>query len=134
MISPVSNNNALVFSTLPFEKNLRSSPKTIQTPASELAPPGHIFEDPVRGTLFWESELINDRFEDEGKTHEQIEAERRFGGKPFRVAWISTTRVLFSRTRGLRNIWNDNKYVKVARDGTELEPSVGRQLIELFHK
>jgi hypothetical protein len=134
MTSPLNNNNASILSTLPFEKNLRDSPKTIQTPASEFAPPGHIFGDPVRGTLFWESKFINDGFEDGRNKHKQTEAECRFGGTPFGVVWISTTRVPFSRTRGLRNIWNDNKDVKVARDGTELEPNVGRQLIELFHK
>jgi YT521-B-like domain len=134
MISPVSDNNASILSSLPHENSLRDSPKTTATQASEFAPAGHIFEDQVRGTLFWESQAMNRTIDDEGKTYEEIEAERRFGGKPFGVAWISTTRVPFSRARGLRNIWNGNKEVKVARDGTELEPEVGRQLMELFHR
>jgi hypothetical protein len=54
-------------------------------------------------------------------------------GKPFRIEWISTERVPFYRTRGLRNPWNSNREVKIARDGTEIEPSVGRKLIQLFH-
>lgn len=54
-------------------------------------------------------------------------------GKPFRIQWMSTDRVPFYRTRGLRNPWNANREVKVARDGTEIEPSVGRRLIQLFH-
>ena len=136
MISPVSSTNASILSTLDPEKNLRDSPKTIQTRASEFAPPGHVFEDPVRGTLFWESSSINDtnRLEDDEKKYDDIEIERRFGGRPYKVAWISTNRVPFSRTRGLRNGWNGNKDVKVARDGTELEPIVGRELIRLFHQ
>ncbi|KAL2157418.1 hypothetical protein VTH06DRAFT_6110 [Thermothelomyces fergusii] len=55
-------------------------------------------------------------------------------GKPFRVEWLSTTRLPFYRTRGLRNPWNSNREVKIARDGTELEPSVGRKVIGLFNK
>lgn len=54
-------------------------------------------------------------------------------GKPFRIQWISTERVPFFRTRGLRNPWNSNREVKIARDGTEIEPDVGRKLTQLFH-
>lgn len=54
-------------------------------------------------------------------------------GKPFRIEWVSTERVPFYRTRGLRNPWNSNREVKIARDGTEIEPSVGRKLTQLFH-
>lgn len=55
-------------------------------------------------------------------------------GKPFRIEWISTARLPFYRTRGLRNPWNSNREVKIARDGTELEPSVGRKLVGMFHR
>ncbi|EAW11792.1 putative YT521-B-like splicing factor [Aspergillus clavatus NRRL 1] len=54
-------------------------------------------------------------------------------GRPFRVQWLSAERVPFHRTRGLRNPWNANREVKIARDGTEIEPSVGERLIQLFH-
>ncbi|KAF7712193.1 Uncharacterized protein PECH_006791 [Penicillium ucsense] len=54
-------------------------------------------------------------------------------GKPFRIQWLSTDRVPFHRTRGLRNPWNANREVKIARDGTEIEPTVGRKLISLFY-
>ena len=54
-------------------------------------------------------------------------------GKPFRITWQSTGRVPFFRTRGLRNPWNANREVKIARDGTELEPSVGERLVSMFH-
>ncbi|KAK5003802.1 hypothetical protein LTR60_006726, partial [Cryomyces antarcticus] len=47
-------------------------------------------------------------------------------GKPFKIEWISTNRLPFYRTRGLRNPWNANREVKIARDGTELETSVGK--------
>lgn len=47
---------------------------------------------------------------------------------------MSTNRLPFYRTRGLRNSWNGNRDVKVARDGTELETDVGTRLLELFHQ
>ena len=50
----------------------------------------------------------------------------------FKVEWLSTRRVPFYSTRGLRNPWNVNREVKIARDGTELEPSIGKKLVALF--
>ncbi|KAK4245630.1 YT521-B-like domain-containing protein, partial [Corynascus novoguineensis] len=61
-------------------------------------------------------------------------SEPKAWGKPFEVEWLSTARLPFYRTRGLRNPWNSNREVKIARDGTELEPSVGRRLIGLFNR
>ncbi len=53
-------------------------------------------------------------------------------GKPFRVEWLHVKPVTFHTTRKLRNPWRDNRQVKVSRDGTELEPGVGRELLELL--
>ncbi|KAB8336970.1 hypothetical protein FH972_021274 [Carpinus fangiana] len=53
-------------------------------------------------------------------------------GNPFRVEWISTRRVPFYRTRGLRNALNNNREIKIARDGTQVESSVGAKLLLLF--
>ncbi|KAI0064131.1 hypothetical protein BV25DRAFT_1823679 [Artomyces pyxidatus] len=61
-----------------------------------------------------------------GQDQEQDEA----WGQPFRVEWIRTERLPFYRTRHLRNPWNHGREVKVSRDGTELEPSVGQELLE----
>jgi len=55
-------------------------------------------------------------------------------GRPFRVDWIRTTPLSFFRTRHLRNPWNHGREVKVSRDGTELEPNIGRQLLEEWDK
>lgn len=55
-------------------------------------------------------------------------------GRPFRVDWIRTDHVPFSRTKHLRNPWNHGREVKISRDGTELEPSIGRQLLEEWNK
>jgi hypothetical protein len=55
-------------------------------------------------------------------------------GRPFRVDWIRTDHLPFSRTKHLRNPWNHGREVKISRDGTELEPSIGRQLLEEWNK
>jgi hypothetical protein len=55
-------------------------------------------------------------------------------GRPFRVEWIRTTHLPFLRTRHLRNPWNHGREVKISRDGTELEPSIGQQLLEEWDK
>ncbi|KAL5519908.1 hypothetical protein ACEPAG_1568 [Sanghuangporus baumii] len=55
-------------------------------------------------------------------------------GSPFKVQWIRTQRLPFSRTRHLRNPWNHEREVKVSRDGTELEPSVGQALLDEWDK
>lgn len=51
-------------------------------------------------------------------------------GKPFKINWIRTEKLPFHRTRHLRNPWNSDREVKVSRDGTEVEPSVGQRLID----
>ncbi|KAF8610435.1 hypothetical protein BDV93DRAFT_16238 [Ceratobasidium sp. AG-I] len=51
-------------------------------------------------------------------------------GKPFKINWIRTEKLPFHRTRHLRNPWNSDREVKVSRDGTEVEPSIGQRLID----
>ncbi|KIL66780.1 hypothetical protein M378DRAFT_160279 [Amanita muscaria Koide BX008] len=74
---------------------------------------------------------------DEAKGDEQDEGygdvEEHTWGRPFRVEWLSTERLPFYRIRHLRNPWNHEREVKVSRDGTELEPMVGQQLIDEWH-
>ena len=65
-----------------------------------------------------------ERAQDEGPTW----------GESFRVEWLRTERLPFTRTRHLRNPWNHDREVKVSRDGTELEPSVGQALLEEWDK
>lgn len=55
-------------------------------------------------------------------------------GDSFQVEWIRTDRLPFYRTRHLRNAWNHDREVKVSRDGTELEPSVGQALLDEWDK
>lgn len=134
-------------------------PCSIPTPATDTAPKGHIIDDSARGTIFWEADSEGSErsaspiaegpsdpldptpsvdksvTEDEGEDQPTPPASSvQAFGKPFRIEWITTTRLPFYRTRGLRNPWNSNREVKIARDGTELETSVGRRLIQLFHR
>lgn len=69
----------------------------------------------------------------EGTTDKQID-ELQTWGEPFRLQWVKTERLPFYRTRHLRNPWNHDREVKVSRDGTELEPSVGQALLDEWER
>lgn len=131
-------------------------PLTIPTPATATAPKGYVIDDSARGTIFWEAEsvaleielntttsstgLLNSGELSDDDSESQLKpasggvtTQSTSFGKPFKITWISTERLPFYRTRGLRNPWNTNREVKIARDGTELEPSVGRKLVAMFN-
>jgi hypothetical protein len=114
-------------------------PRVIPTEATEFAPKGRIIDDSTRGTIFWEAEREDSEagsdVESESTSDKvnETEEETKIWGKPFKLEWLSTSRLPFYRTRGLRNPWNSNREVKIARDGTELEPAAGRKLIGLFN-
>lgn len=50
----------------------------------------------------------------------------------FGIEWSKVQFLPFSHTK-LRNPFNGNREVKVSRDGTEIEPEVGKQLIEIWN-
>ncbi len=144
----------------PTVASIDAGPQSIPTPATEWAPKGRIIDDSARGTIFWEVDLEEHSPVDNDKTSESESGDaspdgqpviasssatyetsnddateddsRQGAGNPFRVEWLSTRRVPFYRTRGLRNSWNSNREVKIARDGTELETGVGQRLLALF--
>ncbi|KAI1434564.1 hypothetical protein GGR50DRAFT_401759 [Xylaria sp. CBS 124048] len=62
------------------------------------------------------------------------EGDSQAWGKPFQLEWLSTVPLPFFRTRGMRNALNANREVKIARDGTELDPVVGKRIIGLFNR
>ncbi|KAL8971667.1 MAG: hypothetical protein Q9183_000940 [Haloplaca sp. 2 TL-2023] len=127
-------------------------PRAIPTAKTEWAPKGRVIDDSARGTIFWEADVEDmdlapivdgevDHPEDSDPTDVAEEADESINqsgaqafGKPFKIEWIATNRLPFYRTRGLRNPWNANREVKIARDGTELETSVGRRLLQMFHR
>lgn len=127
-------------------------PRSILTPPTEFAPRGRIMDDSARGTIFWEADpeddglapIIDGELMDPPSAAEEAQKtvdadenalanDAQAFGKPFKIEWLSTNRLPFYRTRGLRNPWNANREVKIARDGTELETNVGRRLVEMFN-
>lgn len=60
--------------------------------------------------------------------------EQKAWGKPFQLEWLSTKHLPFYRTRGMRNPLNANREIKIARDGTEVDPAIGRKLASFFHQ
>jgi hypothetical protein len=155
MLSPISDDEELALEMPPRPEPLPGTADELEvttTPATSTAPKGRIIDDSARGTIFWEVESSEDEHDgySGGKSADGTGAslgppatapgpitvddeEAQSFGKPFRIQWLSTERVPFHRTRGLRNPWNANREVKIARDGTEIEPTVGRKLIALFH-
>ena len=121
-------------------------PRSIPTPATQFAPKGHIIDDSARGTIFWEADYedndtdpdIDEETKSEDSAEDADERQSTTGpqafGRPFKIEWVSTSRLPFYRTRGLRNPWNANREIKIARDGTELETSVGRRLLQMFDR
>lgn len=140
MISPINDDPVAAIEFAPKAHAVEDPelPKAIPTPATEFAPKGRIIDDSARGTIFWEAEREEgaDEEEESNKSDQDEDSAptSKAWGKPFKIEWISTTRLPFYRTRGLRNPWNSNREVKIARDGTELETAIGRRLIGLFHR
>lgn len=66
----------------------------------------------------------------EAKEKPETEIAREGWGESFKIEWLCTERLPFFRTRHLRNPWNHDREIKVSRDGTELEPSVGQTLLD----
>lgn len=155
MASPIIEDASEIIGSVPKPENILDSPdvpKSIPTAATEFAPKGRIIDDSARGTIFWEADLTDleeggeeGGEKDKEREKEQTQSQQQGGdgdapavsqswGKPFKIEWISTNRLPFYRTRGLRNPWNANREVKIARDGTELEPTVGERLVQMFHR
>ena len=149
MLSPISDDEELALEMPPRPEPLAGTADELDvttTAATATAPAGRIINDSARGTIFWEVESSEDEHDrhsgEKSGEGPPVSApvsitvddeETQSFGKPFRIQWLSTERVPFHRTRGLRNPWNANREVKIARDGTEIEPTVGRKLIALFH-
>ena len=114
------------------KQSLAYAPKVLRTLATKTAPKGRIVEDFARGSCFWEAETSGEGEPALQEVDSDEDAPIADGFNSFAIEWISTTKLPFHRTRGLRNPWNSNREVKIARDGTELEPTVGRRLLHMF--
>lgn len=136
---------AIQFASHAHTTDESKSMKVITIEAKDNTPKGRVIDDSVRGTMFWEVEANVAEGNDEGesmhgkaetvsnKDAEDVDEEIQTSGRPFHLEWLSTVRLPFYRTRGLRNPWNSNREVKIARDGTELEPSVALRLLGLLN-
>ena len=124
--------------------NSSDMPEIVLTPGTAAAPGGAVFIDAYRGTVFWEADIASQDDSSPKLSAESDDVKARGDiadptkdkewnlSSPFEVKWISTNRLPFYRTKGLKNPWNANRDVKIARDGTELETNVGIRLLELF--
>ncbi|XP_044131856.1 3'-5' RNA helicase YTHDC2 [Bufo gargarizans] len=97
---------------------------------------------------FWESSCVYLVFSVQGSGHFQgfarmcseigLEKSQDWGstslGGVFKVEWIRKESLPFQQAHHLLNPWNDNKKVQISRDGQELEPQVGEQLLLLWDK
>ena len=80
------------------------------------------------------AEEHGDNVQDINFSHKQEGKGEDAWGDCFAVEWICIEKLPFNRTRQLRNPWNHDREVKVSRDGTELEPTVGQKLLDEWHK
>lgn len=154
MVSTINEDPAAAIEFAPKAQSVSDVdlPREIVTEPTGSTPRGRIIDDSARGTIFWEvvrddtgdgqdrqegsepDQTILRAAENEDASNEADGVDNKTWGKPFKLEWLCTTRLPFYRCRGLRNPWNSNREVKIARDGTELEPSVGRRLIGLFNR
>ncbi|XP_056099939.1 3'-5' RNA helicase YTHDC2 [Rhinichthys klamathensis goyatoka] len=55
-------------------------------------------------------------------------------GGVFGVEWVRKENLPFQLTQHLLNPWNDSKRVQISRDGQELEPQAGSQLLQFWER
>ncbi|KAG6273187.1 hypothetical protein E4U49_001160 [Claviceps purpurea] len=141
MVSEIDNDVTAVMEGAP--KTMMASDvglPSVPTRASRFAPRGRIIRDSAVGTIFWEAERDDHEAGPNGESETKsngsgtTKEESQTLGKPFQLEWLSTTRLPFCHTGNLRNPWNSGREVKIARDGTEIEPSIGRRLVRLFNR
>lgn len=102
------------------------------TCATAVAPKGRMIRDFAKNIMVWEADSLEDESMS-GNIGVKVRGTEAYPlGRPFRIQWLSDKRVPFQRTHKLRNPWNSNRLVKIARDGTEIEPTVARKLVRLF--
>ena len=51
---------------------------------------------------------------------------------PCQIRWICTESLSFDETRGIKNAWNENKEIHIARNATAVEPQAGSTLLNLW--
>lgn len=139
--SPILQSLPSVISAATSSTNNSQLPKITPTPADKSIPipAGRIVDDSSRGSLFWEV-VTNERAPVNTEVYTGPEDKLLFPSSKnnswtsaFDIRWLSRQPLPFVKTLHLRNPYNENKLVKIARDGTEIEPYIGAQLVELFN-
>ena len=64
-----------------------AGPKTTVTPRTNSAPRGKIFEDDVRGTVFWEVAESSEDEDSEAQGDQSPKGEKKWGNS-FKIEWI----------------------------------------------
>ncbi|GFE53251.1 YT521-B-like family protein, putative [Babesia ovis] len=57
-----------------------------------------------------------------------------FSGKQFDILWVRVVDLPFTQCSNLKNSLNDNKPVKVSRDGQQIDSRTGQELCKLFEE
>jgi len=135
MTSPPEYDAAPIVTSTPTEPGTElisaaAKPPILRTPAAGLIPAGRIIDELCRGKIFWE---IDDPEDSTAEFSGGVSSMPEGLQKSFEIEWLSLKRIPFRQTTHLRNQLNENKEVKIARDGTELDADVGRRLCSLFH-
>jgi hypothetical protein len=135
MISPTEYDAAPIVTSTPTDQPAEpvvstAKPPILRTAAAGHMPAGRIIDELCRGKIFWE---IEDHDDLSIETNGGISSAPEGSQKSFAIEWLSLKRIPFRQTTHLRNQLNENKEVKIARDGTELDAEVGRRLCSLFH-
>ncbi|EJT98829.1 hypothetical protein DACRYDRAFT_101823 [Dacryopinax primogenitus] len=105
-----------------------------QRPAESLDQPEERTTGPSESTVLPEEEPAHSpatpKSPEVEASHRPAGKEEESWGTPFKIEWIKVEPLPFYRARHLRNPWNNDREVKVSRDGTELEPTVGARLLQ----
>lgn len=116
-------------------QNFPPPAEVVYTKETSIAPAGYIFKDHSRGTLFWDAgepqmELLPAPGDGDGEKRYFVNSFST--GSQFLVEWADARRVQFKETQHLVNQHGGNTPVQIAKDGTEIDPNVGRRLLDLF--
>ena len=98
-----------------YSPAIESMPHVVRTLATKYSTSGIIWDDSNRGTVFWEADNVSSVAESSASRTSAPSLTKEFS-----IEWQSIKTVPFTKTRGLKNPWNDNQEVKIAKDGQEL--------------
>ncbi|KIV88628.1 hypothetical protein PV10_08295 [Exophiala mesophila] len=78
----------------------------------------------------WDKDLAGTKTEPKSDTG-LMEMLEQFGN-PCDIEWISTKAISFDEIRGIKNAWNNNKEIQVARNVTAVEPRAATELLKVW--